>query len=111
LARLLGDLPDEALVPVGWVRRQLEAHAAPSSDPLGDYTVATLAEKLERAPSTVRGWLIQGDFPGAYHVNGREWRVPPASVAAWREAQRTGKKPTEDGPVDLGAWRKHRRGA
>jgi excisionase family DNA binding protein len=112
LARVLADLPDEAMVPVGWVRGQLEVEQQPAEERLADYTVAEVAEELERAPSTVRGWLNRDELPGAYRLKGREWRIPRDALATFLEAARTGEQPTQQGaPVDLGAWRKHRRGA
>jgi helix-turn-helix protein len=78
-----------------------------------DLTVAELAVRFGRKPSTVRGWLDRQLIPGAYRFRGREWRVPAVSLVAFEEAQRAG---NADGPrnpsprrraraVDLGAWR------
>jgi hypothetical protein len=75
--------------------------------PSGDLTVTELAAHFKRSASTVRGWLEAGRFPGAYKLNGRDWRTPFASVEAFEKAQR---EPKTAG-ADLGAWRKHRRSA
>lgn len=53
-----------------------------------DFTVAQLAERLGRKPSTVRGWCDSGELPGAYRLNGREWRIPPAVIEAFLAGQR-----------------------
>jgi len=37
---------------------------------------------------TVRGWVERGDFPGAYKLNGKEWRVPVSGVEAFQNRQR-----------------------
>jgi hypothetical protein len=75
-----------------------------------DLTVADLCTRFSRKPSAVRAWLERGDFPGAYRLNGREWRVPPAAVEAFEAAQR-GAAPggTGESGKDLGAWRRMRR--
>lgn len=75
----------------------------------GDLTVEDVAELTKRAPSTVRGWLINGDLRG-YKLNGRDWRVTRKALNAYLEAQREpGPTPTETGTeVDLGAWRNAR---
>ena len=81
----IGSLPDDALVPVGWVREQLGA----GTDVLADLTVEETAQELSRAPSTVRAWLIAGELRG-YKVHGREWRVSAAAIREFFENQRNG---------------------
>jgi len=77
-------------------------------EPAGDrdLSVAEVAEKLGRSASTVRDWLGQRRFPGAYRLPGAPghaaWRVPGASLERFRVAQRGGGQ-------NLGAWRKHRK--
>ncbi|MBX3146967.1 MAG: helix-turn-helix domain-containing protein [Gemmatimonadales bacterium] len=84
-----------------------------------DLTVADLATRYQRSPSTVRWWLEQGRMPGAYRLQGREWRVPRASLVAFEAAERERQMPTQPpspapaGPpvrrakvVDLGDWRR-----
>jgi helix-turn-helix protein len=78
-----------------------------------DATVADLATRFGRSPSTVRGWLDRGLIPGAYRFQRREWRVPAAALAAFEAAQRPGQGGSRIGApsaprgaqVDLGAWR------
>ena len=82
--------------------------------PHADATVAELAARFHRSPSTIRGWLEAGRFPGAYKLNGRDWRVPPDALAAFLAAQRTRPTPEQNVTVaaepapshDLGAWRR-----
>lgn len=101
----LADLPDDALVPVRWVRERLGGTA--ESDRISDLTVQEVADELGRQPSTVRGWLGSGDLDG-YKMNDREWRVPPEALRAFVEAQRDA-RPDRAGAgaraADLGSWR------
>ena len=61
--------------------------------PVGpDLSVGELSAYFHRAPSTVRAWLEGGRFPGAFKLNGRDWRVPPAALEAFRAGQHTGLK-------------------
>lgn len=72
-----------------------------------DLTVTDLAARFDRKPSAVRAWLERGDFPQAYKLNGREWRVPASSVEAFQMRQRAGKGSTKNvATVGLGDWRK-----
>jgi excisionase family DNA binding protein len=79
--------------------------------PATDLTVRELAERLHRAPSTVRGWCEQDRLPGAYKLNGRDWRVPAEAMDSFladqhsKYATRT-YDDTHTSPVDLGAWRR-----
>jgi len=88
-------------VPREWLLEALatDQPAADSSAPIGltrpDLTVVDLAMRYGRKPSTVRGWIERGEFPGAYAFHGREWRVPAAGLDAFevsRRAQGTGRK-------------------
>ena len=72
-----------------------------------DLTVVQVSERFHRSPSTVRGWLEAGRFPGAYKLNRRDWRVPTAAVDAFEARQREPAASRGPGP-DLGAWRRHR---
>ena len=79
-------------------------------EPIGapaELTVAELADRFHRSPSTVRGWIEADRFPGAFKLNGRDWRVPMAAVEAFVAQSRTRAHPG----ADLGAWRRHRRPA
>jgi hypothetical protein len=70
----------------------------------GDCTIAELAARFRRSPSTIRGWCEHGRFEGAYKLNGRDWRIPHTGVESFLAQQRG------EGPVaQLGAWRAVRR--
>jgi len=107
LARDLAGLPDDALVPVRWLRERL-ADAGDRDDRLADLTVEEVAEELGRAPSTIRGWCGAERFLGAYRLRGREWRVPRESVRRMLDQERDGGPTEERDPetVDLGTWRR-----
>jgi len=68
--------------------------------PLGrpDFTIAELAARFYRSPSTVRGWCERGRFEGAYKLNGRDWRIPPGGVDAFLAGQRGEHAITPPGP-------------
>ena len=71
-----------------------------------DFTVAELAARFHRSASTVRDWCEHGRFEGSYKLNGRDWRIPQATVDTFLGEQRS------KGPVAaLGAWRAVRRSA
>jgi len=72
------------------------AHDAPQAD----FTVAELGARFHRAASTVRQWCERGRFEGAYKLNGRDWRIPPAGVDAFLAEQRG-----EHTVTPLGSWR------
>lgn len=73
-----------------------------------DLTVAQIAQLFGRSPSTVRQWLESGALEG-YKLFGREWRVPPAALAAFQRRQRTRSAPSIASPArregSLGDWR------
>lgn len=84
-----------------WVLELLEDGAEGSSrtpGPVVDLNVADLAMLFKKRPSTVRAWIERGDFPGAYKLNRKEWRVPASAVDAFQKAQR-------GRTDDLSAWR------
>lgn len=97
-------LPREALLEALGEPLQTSALAAPPAD----LTVAELAARFQRSPSTVRGWLEADRFPGAYKLNRRDWRVPLAAVETFEAQQRAQEAPRG---ADLGAWRRQRKGA
>lgn len=79
-----------------------------------DLTVEEVAEETQRAPSTVRGWLISGALDG-YKLNGRDWRITAAALRRYLEGQQGARKGhqrrdtgEEGGGVDIGAWRRGR---
>jgi excisionase family DNA binding protein len=65
-----------------------------------EFTVAELAARFHRSPSTVRDWCEHARFEGAYKLNGRDWRIPQAAVDTFLAEQR-GENPISP----LGAWR------
>ncbi|MGH7511522.1 MAG: helix-turn-helix transcriptional regulator [Gemmatimonadales bacterium] len=73
-----------------------------------DLTVADLCTRFERGPSAVRAWLERGDFPGAFKLHGRDWRVPAAAVEAFCANQAAGTSGTAAAGDELGAWRQVR---
>jgi excisionase family DNA binding protein len=107
----------EALVPARVVLARLgeagQEEAPRAAAVVADLTVEELAAELRRGPSTVRGWLGAGEFPGAYRMNGREWRIPRGDVAAYLDRQRPVPVVESASPVrskksvDLGSWRQH----
>ncbi len=101
-------LPDEAMVPVGWIREQLGSGSG--SDALADLTVEQAAEKLSKAPSTVRAWLIAGELRG-YKIHGREWRISPTAIVEFFDDQKNGSGRqavrSRGQQADLGEWKQH----
>lgn len=111
LARLLGKLPPDALLPAGWVLEQLEGAPADDDDPVMDLSVEQAAEALAKAPSTIRGYCSGGLLPGAYKV-GRSWRIPRASLRRYGEKSPEGELAATLGRsqrVNLSSWRQLRR--
>lgn len=103
LATLLANLPDEALIPVGWVRARL-AQPLPV-ETIGDLSCSDVAEALKRKPGTIRGWCHSGQLEGAYLLHGKDWKIPRESLRAYLDKQSKGLSRHDDAAVDLGAWR------
>ena len=82
LALALEALPDEASVPVRWIRGLM----ASRSDDLVDLTLADISEKTGKAVSTVRGWCASGELR-AYKLNGKEWRIPASALREFFDEQ------------------------
>jgi len=93
LEAVLSMLPNEALLPVSWLRSQLigQVDNSPQCTLPTDVTVAIVADELGRADSTVRSWCRTGQLPGAYRLRGREWRIPASALAAFFANQRSGR--------------------
>ena len=88
-------MPPGALVPRDWLLEQLNAglgdmsgSTAPAPPTLVDLTIRDLAHVFEKRPSTVRAWVERGDFPGAYKLHDKEWRIPASAVEAFQDRQR-----------------------
>jgi hypothetical protein len=120
LRTLAEALPDGAAVPVpkAWLLELLDGGSdassmGPAQGPPADLTVAELAERYHRKPSTVRGWILSGRLR-SYLFVGREHRVTPAALQEFEaternatgtpRAQSQSKRSTK--AVDLGGWRK-----
>lgn len=93
--------------------------AAIMSPPESDCTVAQVAARFGRDASTVRLWIRQGLFTGAYLFRQREWRIPAAAVMEYEAQERAAGAPERRAPqvrgrirkpTSLSAWR-HRHDA
>ena len=71
-----------------------------------DLTIAELAARFHRSPSTIRGWCEHGHFKEAYKLNRRDWRIPSASLEGFLARQRG---VLQDPMADLARWRAVRR--
>lgn len=106
LAKLLEKLPDAAMLPVGWLRAQLQQPET-TDDGVGDLSCADVARELGRTPGCIRGWCARGEIADAYRLNKREWRIPRASLRGYLAKQAQRKDAAADvGTVNLGSWRK-----
>jgi len=89
----LAPLPDgfPVTVPKEYILELLDGSGSEggTAPPVGpDLTVQEVATRFGRDPSTVRPWISQGRFSGAYRFQGREWRIPPRALAAFEEIER-----------------------
>lgn len=108
----LSRLPDDALVPVAWVRENLGTQSETHEVSEGgvDLTVGEVAKMFRRSPPTIRAWCANGRLKNAYRFLGREWRIPRRDLEALQRAN----SPVPEGAasfkaVDLGRWRHKRR--
>jgi Helix-turn-helix domain len=76
----------------------------PAAQP--DFTIAELAARFHRSPSTIRGWCEHGRFKEAYKLNRRDWRIPSAALDGFLARQRG--EPQEP-LTELARWRAVRR--
>jgi helix-turn-helix protein len=111
LRAALTAMPPGTLVPRDWVLERLSedipnvpAAVTPAPPTRVDLTIRDLAQLFRKQPSTVRAWVERGDFPGAYKLHGKEWRVPVSSIEAFQSRQRGATSDTR-----LSAWRSVRR--
>ncbi len=96
-------------MPAGWICDQLEDGTRNELEEAKvDLTVEQVAEKLGRAPSTVRDWIRAGRLR-AYKMMGREYRITPAALEEFIESERRGGAPASvrGRTVRLNAWRDH----
>ncbi len=115
LSEVVHGLPDGSAVmlPVEAVHTWLADESAGTDGPLGDLTLTQVATATGRAVSTIRTWANSGKLPGAYKLNGRDWRIPSSALRAFLDAQANGAgaHPTlDDREADLSAWRSERAG-
>jgi len=103
LARLLDPFPDDALVPVRWLRAQLQRPAL-ADDGVGDLSCVDVAKLLRRKPGTIRGWCQRGEIK-AYQLNGKEWRIKRADLRTYLDTHGTKRSEQTAAAVDLGSWR------
>jgi hypothetical protein len=111
--RLVADaLPAGTTVPV--LREHLlelldgEASAPAAPTLAEDLTCVDVGRIIGRHSSTVRAMCERRELPGAYRQHGREWRIPPAAVEAYRTGQRNPPRLCKPGhTADLGSWRRH----
>jgi excisionase family DNA binding protein len=107
--RILAEaLPVGTVVPVPreLLLQLLSGNLGRHNDVEVDLTVAELAVLFSRKRSAVRSWLERGDFPQAYKLHGREWRVPASSVHAFQEKQRQRKAEKRvTRSLGLASWR------
>jgi hypothetical protein len=106
LRTALAAMPPGALVPRDWLLEQLSdpppatSGSSSTPSPLVDLTIGDLGRLFGKQPSTVRAWVERGDFPGAYKLHGKEWRIPVSGVDAFQNRQRGAKSKPR-----LSAWR------
>jgi len=113
IAAIVDGMPPDARVSlsVSWLRRVLEEEP---EDKAGNavLTLATVADRLGVAESTVRTWCNSGRLEG-FKLNGRAWRVRESALEAYLRHQENGGDPNPSGgaeeaeATDLGAWRRH----
>ncbi len=112
LRREVTAMPPGALLPRDWLLERLSDRLAVADRPISgavlvDLTVADLARVFGKRPSTIRGWVERDQFPGAYKLHGKEWRVPASAVEAFQDRQRARAGPgrrTKSG-TRLSQWR------
>ena len=115
LRSLTEALPAGTAVPVPreWLLELLDGGTKlpePTDIPAADLTVEEVAQRFNRHTSTVRGWIAQGRFAGAYRLRGREWRIPATGLAAFEEAERGAEvaAPASKTQADISDWRRVR---
>jgi hypothetical protein len=120
LRSLVDVAPPDATVPVRWIAELLDeddrsvelAVREKGSYPImPDLTVGDIMAATQRERPTIIGWIRGGGFPGAYKLNGREWRIPAGDWSAFLERKRNGGQANHSATmprsVDLGRWRAH----
>jgi hypothetical protein len=85
----------------------LDGTPAEAPQPLGDLTCKAAGAILGRHASTLRAMCERGELPGAYRQHGREWRIPPAGLEAYRAQQRAPRPTQRANCAELSGWRRH----
>lgn len=106
LTAVLRPIPSGSLVPRDWLLGMIEEAGETDDD---DLTAEEFGRLRNRAPSTIRTWAAAGRLPGAYRLNGREWRIPRSALRALRENGRGEEAEQSPGDGDLSGWREHLR--
>ena len=88
LLELLELLPDDAQVSVRWIREQLARVPGVDEGGMAGLAAAEAGRVVGRKASTIRNWCAAGELPGAYKLNGKEWRIPSEAVRAFAARQR-----------------------
>ena len=105
LAAITGALPDRATVTleVGtlreWVQEQIDLTDG------RDMTVEQVGARMECTGACVRKW-IRAEKLEAYKLEGKAYRVTPAALAAFRDAQRNPVRRAASKRGDISSWRK-----
>ena len=70
-----------------------------------DLTVVEVGAEVGRAPSTIRGWLIDGELPG-YKLSGRDWRITRSALREYLDGQASeATESLSETRPDITAWR------
>lgn len=111
LRALCAALPDGAAVTLPKSELVAIARALPLEElPGAAYSVADVATRLGRKPSTVRRLCASGALK-SYRLNGRDFRIEPGALVAYIERQHDRPRTARQGAAaaDLSAWRATRK--
>ena len=101
----------DATIPARVVLERLPLAMDGAEGTLAALNASQAGEALGRSPSTVRDYCRAGLLDGAFRQQGREWRIPRASIGKFQAAQAakaTAKAAivTGSNSVSLDAWRR-----
>ncbi len=109
LRELLARLPEDAVVPIRWLREQLTNEAAAEAHAMREHAAATVPDHAlltaaeygaRRCPPRAAEWVRDACranmLPGA-RKDGREWLIPSAVLGNERPAPKTGEPETRGG--------------
>ena len=96
----------QATIPAAEVLKRLP-DGVDSPRAAGDMTLEQVANEVGRATSTVRTWCNSNRIAGAYRLNGRDWRIPQASLRKFLDEQGRGATQNEiqNGEGEWDSWR------